>query len=246
MRPQFRWLEHLNTLISRLINVLYEFKRHTKSVSLRKPFKYGHPTRALCLSIRNRASILKLWMEHELRDPDSFEGKRYKLFRIFPNVQHLQYPSSYSQRQHICVTLHTSTLSMFWRKKYQWIKSLRKLIYIRSLLVRSGTIFQITKTLISSVPQARQISKMVRNGFLSQPWSTRSVRVKAIRNSHRWQVQWKLWFFGLRVNDDIRDSNLNHLVDSRCAIKNYTATAKVAAGIRHKLTSNNNNLRPSL
>lgn len=121
MHEQFRWIQYLNTLISKLINGLEEFKQHTKVVSLRKPLKYGRGTRALCMGIRNRAEILKFWMENELREPESFEGKRYMLCRIFPNVYHLQHPSSHRRRRQIYVTLHRHFTSVpkIWEKKDQ-------------------------------------------------------------------------------------------------------------------------------
>lgn len=71
------------------------------------------------MSIRNRAKVLKLWMEYELRDPDSYAAERYKLFRIFPNIHHLQYPRLQLQRRRIYGTSQALSLSKFWEKKSQ-------------------------------------------------------------------------------------------------------------------------------
>lgn len=71
------------------------------------------------MTIRNRAKVLKLWMEYELRDPESYAGKRYKLFRIFPNIHHLQYPGLQLRRRRIYGASQALSLSKFWEKKSQ-------------------------------------------------------------------------------------------------------------------------------
>lgn len=119
---QFRWVEYLNVLILKLINGLIEFKQQTQTVSLREPLKYSHKTRLLCMNIKSCAEVLKFWMEHELKDSVSFDGKRYKLFRIFPNIHQLQRPNPDRQQQkqqQIDGSVQSTLLSKLWEKKNQ-------------------------------------------------------------------------------------------------------------------------------
>lgn len=51
-----------------------------------------------------------------MSDPKSFEGKRFKLFRIHPNIHHLQHPKAHRQQQ-IRATRQPWSLSMCWKKK---------------------------------------------------------------------------------------------------------------------------------
>lgn len=119
MLRQFRWVEYLNTLVTKLIHGLKEFQGQAESISLGQPLKYTHTMRVLCMDVKHRADILKFWMEHELRDPESFAGNRYKLFRIFPNIHHLRHPGSQLRRQRFGGTYRAPTLSKFWDKKNQ-------------------------------------------------------------------------------------------------------------------------------
>lgn len=56
-------------------------------------------------------------MEQVLSDPESIEGKRLKLFRIFPYIRHLQHPKARSRQRKIHATRQAWSLSMFWKKK---------------------------------------------------------------------------------------------------------------------------------